>query len=431
MEKLTVNEIIKNKGILLHRGKINLIVAPAGSGKTYYIFNTILNDTKKSVYLCDTSNLREMILKDEEIADKVKSTDFELLHGFELNKYNCTVMTYAKWFYEMNKPEYKDVEVIVCDEIHNLYKYKDKFDRAEDKEKGIEESKNYENVIINLHQQSKKGVQVVGFTATHDRIKRNFDYLYEDVKGNQYNDNWNVIDLSKEKDIKRLKENFVSAFNDISQINYWFARTNLFKYGKKCLIYTDRITTAKENEAYINNTFPKLKAISLWSTNNKKNPMNKEQLRVRESILKDGLIPNEYNVLIINGSYETGINIKDDSIEMAIINNSTMDTIIQARSRIRKDIELLMYRVSRAEKGDLPIITVPDEYLNIKLTATNKRELINLLDLRDGNKRLQGWASFKRILEFNSYEVKDGFISVKKKNDTRVSTITDKLIYRE
>lgn len=383
MEKLTVNEIIKNKGILLHRGKINLIVAPAGSGKTYYIFNTLLNDTKKSVYLCDTSNLREMILKDEEIADKVKSTDFELLHGFELNKYNCTVMTYAKWFYEMNKPEYKDVEVIVCDEIHNLYKYKDKFDRAEDKEKGIEESKNYENVIINLHQQSKKGVQVVGFTATHDRIKRNFDYLYEDVKGNQYNDNWNVIDLSKEKDIKRLKENFVSAFNDISQINYWFARTNLFKYGKKCLIYTDRITTAKETEAYINNTFPNLKAISLWSTNNKKNPMNKEQLRVRESILKDGLIPNEYNVLIINGSYETGINIKDDSIEMAIINNSTMDTIIQARSRIRKDIELLMYRVPRTEEGDLSIITVPEEYLNRKLVLCQyfrhkKRLSINL-----------------------------------------------------
>lgn len=46
-------------------------------------------------------------------------------------------MTYAKWFYEMNKPEYKDVSTIVCNEIHNLYKYKDKFDREEDKEKGI------------------------------------------------------------------------------------------------------------------------------------------------------------------------------------------------------------------------------------------------------------------------------------------------------
>ncbi|KIL07600.1 hypothetical protein SR42_00705 [Clostridium botulinum] len=57
MNKLTVNEIIKNEGVMLHKNKINLIVAPAGSGKTYYIFNTLLNPLEKSVYLCDTSNL--------------------------------------------------------------------------------------------------------------------------------------------------------------------------------------------------------------------------------------------------------------------------------------------------------------------------------------------------------------------------------------
>ena len=54
MKKLTVNEIIKSKGVVLHKGKINLIGAPAGSGKTYYIFNTLLDINKKSVYLCDT-----------------------------------------------------------------------------------------------------------------------------------------------------------------------------------------------------------------------------------------------------------------------------------------------------------------------------------------------------------------------------------------
>ena len=158
MKKLTVNEIIKSKGVVLHKGKINLIVAPAGSGKTYYIFNTLLGPTKKSVYLCDTSNLKESILKDKDIFDKVKGTDFDLGKAtFSLDKYNCTVMTYAKWFFEMNKPEYSNVETIICDEIHNLYKYKDRFDNKE--------CKNYENVIINLHQNARKGVQVVGCLA--------------------------------------------------------------------------------------------------------------------------------------------------------------------------------------------------------------------------------------------------------------------------
>lgn len=431
MKELTVNEIIKSKGIMLHKEKINLIVAPAGSGKTYYIFNTLLDVTKKSVYLCDTSNLQDSILKDKEIFDKVKGTYLDFSKAtFELDKYNCIVMTYAKWFYEMNKPEYAEIETIVCDEIHNLYKYKDKFDKKENKEKGIKECKNYENVIVNLHHNAKKGIQVIGFTATHDRIRRDIDFLYETLEGNKYNDYWNIVDLSKEKNIRRLRENFVSAFNDISQINYWFARTNLFKYGKKALIYTDRITTAKEIECYINETFTNLNAISLWSMNNENHQMNKEQKNVRNSVLTTGLIPEPYNILIINGSYETGINILDKDIEIVIINNSSIDTIIQARSRVRKDIELLMYRVSRTEKSDLPIITVPEEYLNRKLTGIDKKELIKLLDLRDSRKRLLGWSNFKKILLFNQYEVKDGHISINKKNDTRISEIKDKLEVR-
>ncbi|MDU4849926.1 DEAD/DEAH box helicase family protein, partial [Clostridium sp.] len=138
MKKLTVNEIIKNEGIMLHNNKINLVVAPAGSGKTYYIFNTLLNQKEKSVYLCDTSNLRDMILKDEEIKQKVIGTktdfkDIEWRDVFILP--NCKVMTYAKWYLEKDKHEYADIKTIVCDEIHNLYKYKDRFDN---KDKEIE-----------------------------------------------------------------------------------------------------------------------------------------------------------------------------------------------------------------------------------------------------------------------------------------------------
>ncbi|MBS2905115.1 hypothetical protein KFV96_28785, partial [Klebsiella pneumoniae] len=97
-------------------------VAPAGSGKTYYIFNTLLNSKEKSVYLCDTSNLRDMILKDEEIKQKVIGTkidlkDIEWRDVFILP--NCKVMTYAKWYLEKDKPEYADIKTIVCDEIHN------------------------------------------------------------------------------------------------------------------------------------------------------------------------------------------------------------------------------------------------------------------------------------------------------------------------
>ncbi|MGL4654718.1 MAG: DEAD/DEAH box helicase family protein [Sarcina sp.] len=422
MKELTVNEIMQNENVMIHNNKINNIIAPAGSGKTYYIFNTLLAGAKESIYLCDTSNLNEAVTKDKDYFDKTMSLNDNHnkgKEGFELDKFNCKVMTYAKFYYEMDKIDFNNIDFIVCDEYHNLFKYMDKFD--------TEEHQNYKKVIEKIEFIAKNILtcKVVSFTATHDRIKRldSDTELYQD-------ETFNIINLSSRTDIKRLKENFVSAFNDISQINYWFARTNLFKYGKKCLIYTDRITTAKETEEYINSTFTGLKAISLWSTNNKDNPMNEEQYRVRKSILESGLIPDEYNVLIINASYETGINILDDSIEIAIINNSSSDTIIQARSRIRKNIELLMFRVPRAEKTDTPIITVPAEYLDRKLDTKEKKELIKLLDLRDVNKKLIGWMNFKKILLHNSYEVIEGKIKIKGKQ-IRTSSITDKLKVRE
>ena len=306
MRKLTVNEIIKSKGIMLHKGKINLIIAPAGSGKTYYIFNTLLDVTKKSVYLCDTSNLQEMILKDKEIIGKVKSTGFDMIEGFYIDGFNCTVMTYAKWFYEMNKEEYKDVETIICDEIHNLYKYKDKFDKEEDKENGIKECKNYENVISNLHQNAKNGVQVVGFTATHERIKREMNFfLPKDDSNitNATNEKWNVINLSNEKNIRRLTSDFTFFFNNYRNLGHYLKVFNGFKYGKKALIYTNRVTECEDMINICNSIG--LKSIALWSINNTKNPMNEEQLEVRESILTTGIIPRDYQILIINETYET------------------------------------------------------------------------------------------------------------------------------
>ena len=406
---------------MLHKDKINLIVAPAGSGKTYYIFNTLIDDTKKSVYLCDTSNLREMILKDKEIIGKLKSTEFELLNGFELNKYNCTVMTYAKWFYEMNKQEYQDVETIICDEIHNLYKYKDRFDREEDKENGIEESKNYESVINNLHKQARRGVQVVGFTATHNRIKREMDFLLPNNDSritSAFNSDWNVINLSNEKNIKRLKEDFTYKYSNYKNLSYHLNAFNGFKLGQKALIYTDRISTALDMVDIANKC--NLKSVALWSMSNKKHIMNDEQLEVRKSILETGLIPNDVDVLIINSSYETGINIKNDNVELVIVNSTDEDTQIQARSRIRKNIKALFIK-SNNMIDDIKV-TVPDNYLNRALTKKDKEDLVNELNIVNENSRMLKWTSIKPIIINSGYDIKDGRIRIEKRL-TRIDVI--------
>ena len=51
-------------------------------------------------------------------------------------------------------------------------------------------------------------------------------------------------------------------------------------------------------------------AIALWSLSHKE-PMNEEQLKVRDYLIKTGLFPDDVQDLIINGSYELGLNIID------------------------------------------------------------------------------------------------------------------------
>ena len=60
-----LGEIIKEEGIEL--GSNTLIVAPVGSGKTYYILNDLCTKDKNSLYLCDTTNLKNSILKENDI----------------------------------------------------------------------------------------------------------------------------------------------------------------------------------------------------------------------------------------------------------------------------------------------------------------------------------------------------------------------------
>lgn len=99
--------------------------------------------------------------------------------------------------------------------------------------------------------------------------------------------------------------------------------------------------------------------------------MNKEQLDVRESILTSGIIPETYQVLIINGSYETGINILDKDIEIMICNDTKVDTQIQTCSRIRMDIKAEIFKAKNCL--DDVRVSISEEYLNRPLIPKDKR----------------------------------------------------------
>ena len=428
----TLNTLWLENNHQLIKGKINLIIAPAGSGKTYWIFETLIKDYNldKVIYLCDTTALTEAITKDE------KYNHLCRLEGKPSKGFNprIRVMTYSKYGMMINNDPniFDDVELIICDEAHNLYNYKNKFD---DKEREIF---TYTKTINDLFNKvENNNVDIIFATATHGKIVdgckkyTKIDFINEDGVQDVdllYNFDTkhyrliNFINMDKlYSNIKRLKEDFTYRFCNYRNIIYHLRAYNGFKWGKKCLIYTDRVTTIKDLEQVCSNIG--LRAVGIWSKHNKDYKMNDYQYSVRKSIIETGLIPDNVDVLIINSSYETGINIKEENIELVIINSTNIDTQIQARARVRKNIKALLLRSS--EDFEDIVITIDDKWLNRKLTKEERDQLCEEYPLYNEDNRLRKWSYLKDVLENSGYVVGNTKITVKTYRDTRVEFIEE------
>lgn len=93
------------------------------------------------------------------------------------------------------------------------------------------------------------------------------------------------------------------------------------------------------------------------------------------------MIPDDIDVLIINSSYEKGINIHDKRIDLVIINNTNKDTKIQARGRVRKDITNL-YLLHPSVYTQIAI-KLDDKWLGKPLTKIDKDMLPEELSIYD------------------------------------------------
>lgn len=183
------------------------------------------------------------------------------------------------------------------------------------------------------------------------------------------------------------------------------------------LVYTDRITTVND---IVKTCFNEgVRAVGLWSLNNKENAMSTHQLEVLESVVKEGVIPDNIDILIINASLQTGINIKNNTIDWVLVNSTNKTTQIQARSRVRKDIDRLYLKSDDAQISN--DIELDEKWLNRPLTSKDKQELCNELEQYDERGRLKKWKSISKELIELGFNIKDSRLSDAKR--TSVSTI--------
>lgn len=379
MEKKYLGELLKDVKFTSN----NLVLSPTGSGKTYFILNDLANRYDHVLYLCDTSALKTQVNKDDE-NDKVKEMTYDLF-GKMVEKDNSFVSNY---------------DVIIADEFHNLLNYN-----------RIYGSVSYSHAVKELIKKYKN-TDIFYFTATPYEIeveKKKFDALDKNIT---------VYDYLDSTEIKRYNTKKTIILNSFYEIPVVLKdrHDEFTEKNTNILIYADRIDTMNKIKDMID-SIGGYRPVCIWSKNNPNHIMDDEQLRVYDCIIENCELPKEYNILIINKSMETGINIKQDNFQVVFTNSNNLTTRVQVRGRIRHDIDCCYVVESSSDLSkayeydygnntrELKIIR---KYCNKRLTQQDKNMFCEELGRFNTKGRLVKWNTNKELIISLGFSITDG-----------------------
>lgn len=470
--KLYLSEAMTKYEKKFYKGGISIINTHAGSGKTSFIFDDFLNNTYKYydkiqegtelnkrlnsvLYVCDTRMLKDSVLKNDKCAiletgglkEAVGSSNFKRI----LNNDNGTVkvITYSTLGILLNNKACKHIimnnfKCIILDEMQNLFNYAIKYNSELDKETGkvnIVESNLLK--VINSLKELSENILTIGISATYSDITTYYK---------RFEPNFKIKYMFTSNELKNIiSYNFDPYYtncimNYIKTLNY----KSIKDYGYKIFINTNTIKQCKKYKDYFTNIG--IKSEWLCSPNNKIEvvtgkddegneiiervpTMTQYQIELRDKLLYDGILPDDLDVLIVNGAYETGWDLRDKSVQIVFIDNGNHNYQIQARNRIRHDIVCLRCFTSNYDaEGNLleygqygELVKVERElgysrfyyinvivpkmkqldskYIGVKLNKKLKDEIVYKYGIKGLNNKLN-WQTVKKDLEAMEYIIK-------------------------
>lgn len=376
-------------------GQLNLVDASTGAGKTTWALNTLVEevtDKHRMVYLIDTINGKEQLLRSEQTTYYDKDWQEIVNSGIVyFGEKKVVVMTYAKFGVLAERyPKFGfDFELILCDEIHNLIRF-NTFTQSNPTDKrwhAIARTR-----IEEIIRKSKK-TKVIGLSATPERAEREFSSNFVPV-----------YKVTVDSDVRQFETKADYSYSNLEYL------INSMPKGKIGLVYVAHIRQMKR---LVELTKGKgLRSVAIWSINNKDYPMTEEQLAVRQYILSHEELPPNYDVVIINASSETSIDIRG-KIDYIVIHSTEEEVRVQVRGRYRDDLEEL-YVYDRKSS-----LEVPPEFLDIPLFKEDREELCDILRQTDDFKRLVKWTKTKEKLLEEGYSITE-----KRYNNRRYAIIS-------
>ena len=408
---------------------INLLSKNTGAGKTTLAFNLINSIPNcKALYLIDTTNGKESLLKHNnaieysenwrkfvnntlvsvsEIQNENKPMYFlqnaekEMEILFSTFDNAPVVMTYQQFgnLLQVYTNFLDFLDIIVLDEAHNLIKYYE-MDKGKQRKQLLQSNPHATKEQISMHLKltsplylavlslsrvAQSDCYAIAMTATPRKFVEAMEYMQIEAK-------------EIETDASLV------AYETLETQFYTNLKQQILKIpaNEKAIIFIPNILQMKEMLRYIEAKMPH-KGVAIWSIHNTTHPMSSEQLLVREYLKEHKCLPNDVDILIINKSYETGINIVDEEIKQMIIHSREKDIREQIRGRLRLNLPKLYL----LEGNSVDELVVPKEYIGVRLFAEEKEKLCEELCVRKSG-RMVKWKGIKNILEEQNWIVDEG-----------------------
>ena len=403
----TVTDLQEQQKLIFRRGDYNILDCGIRTGKTYWAINHLNQFTRdgnpnRILFFVDTSALRDQLV--EEYGDSCAIADdlwTPSVWGEQQNKIG--VMCYQRFGQQVIKNQLDwldEIDVICWDECDSIFDFATQaFVKARKTDFARKEVSNAEVLTVIQGYSTKKEymplillgewekiieegrVMCIGLSASPDRA-----YMYYK----------SLVSASYQGKLEagyRMANDiyFTNIVEHIKQLQpephrgYW-CFSPFIEPNQKLL----HAATARG-----------FHAIELHSPNNIEKPMNAEQLRVYNVIVATGLVPPEYDFIIVNRALARGITIVDKRFDHIIIDSYNQVDRIQAARQT--------FQYQRHLKILAP--QIPEEYLNTWLSLNKCRDLAEYMavpELDRNNKhitRVMTWNKLKDYLPAIGYTV--------------------------
>lgn len=416
----TVTDLANKKELFFRRGMYNIIDCGTRTGKTYWAVNNLQQYTRdgglnRVLYLVDTNSLKDSILKSysDTCADADMLWETPSIWGESINKIG--VMCYQGLGMKLLKGEgqFLDrIDVICWDECDSI------FDFATSAFK-LARTKDY-----NRKDQIFSNAEILSVIQTYSSTKEYMPLIMLG-KWEQIVNAGRILCIGLSATPERARayySSLVSASNEGKlEAGYRIAAdiyfTNILSHIKKLQPEPGRgywcySPFIEPNQGIVNAAKAQgFNAIELHSLNNSEKPMDAEQKRVYDIIVTTGMVPMEYDFVVVNKALARGINIIDKRFDNVIIDSYDVADRLQAPRQTFQYQRHLKTLCSQ----------IPEEYLNRWLTIPECRELAELMAVpsldkaNKNNSKIMTWNSFRDCLPIIGYKVEQKKKTVKGK----------------